>query len=185
MKPLALAITAATMALASTASAAPASGFTTLSWGDSPKRVAALNTGYKMQYKFSDNLTYQGSPKSDLFMKLRTAAPYRYVFFKNGLYSVHMDLALFDSRQAHSQLNALLKYNTLKDEMVKQFGKPTSVVEHYTEGKPFFACIYDENCGMMGSSFTTATSNVALFIAGSENGAEGALSVHVEELRDQ
>ena len=139
MKPLALAITAATMALASTASAAPASGFTTLSWGDSPKRVAALNTGYKMQYKFSDNLTYQGSPKSDLFMKLRTAAPYRYVFFKNGLYSVHMDLALFDSRQAHSQLNALLKYNTIKDEMVKQFGKPTSVVEHYTEGKPFFA----------------------------------------------
>ncbi|MGU5625397.1 MULTISPECIES: hypothetical protein [Aeromonas] len=118
-------------------------------------------------------------------MKLRTAAPYRYVFFKNGLYSVHMDLALFDSRQAHSQLNALLKYNTLKDEMVKQFGKPTSVVEHYTEGKPFFACIYDENCGMMGSSFTTATSNVTLFIAGSENGAEGALSVHVEELRDQ
>lgn len=37
----------------------------------------------------------------------------------------------------------------------------------------------------MGSSFTTATSNVTLFIAGSENGAEGALSVHVEELRDQ
>lgn len=175
------------LALSTFANMAQASnnGFSGFQWGDTVASVAQKNNAMQnVPYASTgDNKTMTGTPKEGKlgFLGIRADSPYQYNFFKGELFSISVTLKMYPNGKAETVAKAKADYEEMKEKMAKSLGVNPELTESADPSKPFFACIYDDKCGVYGANFTTSDSNITLFMTGSENGNGNELMVSVNQ----
>ncbi len=172
----------------STSPAALASdnGFTTFAWGDSISNVSQKNIAFKpsaIQLGGGQNKMLNGTPKKPEwgFLGEQATAPYRYSFFQGGLFDITFTVKVYRSNDLATVSQAKADYATLKERIAQHLGRVENIAESFDPQKPFFSCIYDENCGSYGVSFINADTQTVLFLTGSEDGKGSELMVTVKK----
>lgn len=149
-------------------------GFSGFKWDDSLTSVAQKNNSMQdVPYASTgDNKTLSGTPKEAKlgFLGIPASSPYQYNFFKGKLFSISITLKMYSDGKDATVAKAKADYEAMKATMAKSLGVKPEPMENADPSKPFFACIYDEKCGVYGANFTTADSTITLFMTGSEDG---------------
>lgn len=176
-----------TLSYISTSPAARASdnGFTTFAWGDNISSVSQKNDAFKpnaIQLGGLDKM-FNGTPKKPEwgFLGEQATDPYRYSFFQGGLFDITFTAKIYRSNDLATVSQAKADYATLKERIAQRLGNVENIAESYDPKKPFFSCIYDENCGSYGVSFINADTRIVLFLTGSEDGLGSELIVTVKQ----
>jgi len=170
------------MAFASSATASQ-NGLPNIGWDDTAQSVAAKNN--QMQEGNSldkSNQTFFGTPKDNGgFLGMKPASPYQYNFFNKKLFSVTITLNTYTNNKPETVKRSIADYNSMKAKIEKEMGIKPEATESTEPDQPFFACIYDENCGVYGASFATKDSNITLFMSGSEAGDSNQLMLTISK----
>lgn len=176
-----------TLSSISTSPAALASdnGFTAFAWGDSINNVSQKNNAFKPSaiQLGGQSKMFNGTPKKTEwgFLGEQASSPYSYSFFQGGLFDITFTAKVYRSNDLATVSQAKADYATLKDQIAQRLGRVENVAESFDPKKPFFSCIYDDNCGSYGVSFINADTRTVLFLTGSEDGTGSELILTVKQ----
>lgn len=149
-----------------------------VSWADTPATVQTKSTDFKELSDVANSKTFEGILKQKQAI-LGDGKKIIYHFTGKKLFSASATVEKYNENSTEAINKAKADYQALKNKIAKALGVKPNEVEYFEKDKPFFQCIYDENCGTYASSFVTKDTEIALFLMGSESGSRSELMVTV------
>lgn len=149
-----------------------------ITWADTPAAVQAKSTDFKELRDVTNSKTFEGVLKQKQAI-LGEGKKITYHFTGQKMFSASVTVEKYTENSTEAINKAKADYQAMKTKIAKTLGVKPNEVESFNKDKPFFQCIYDENCGTYASSFVTKDTEIALFLMGSESGSRSELMVTV------